>query len=181
MKKIYFTVILLVSGYAGFSQTGKGSWLLGGNIEFASTSTDSGPNGNSTTAFAMNPRIGFFPVKNFAVILNANYASLSFKEDGFGGSSDYSLTIGPLLRYYLPASEKVKFFVGAGVGFGSGSSMTSTEYQFEAGPSFFITKAVALEFNLNYQTSTMKNKMYNVDMKQSQFGMGIGFMVYLGK
>jgi hypothetical protein len=186
MKKFYFSLILLTTVLAGFSQTEKGSVLLGGTIDFTSTSTSQdGMNGghSSATMFSLNPMIGVFPVNNFAVILSTDYVTGSFSENG-NSSNGHTLLIGPLLRYYIPASQSVKFFGGAGVEFGSGESQTSTVYQFQAGPAFFINRNLALEFNVNYQTATIKTQGdFNPqpDTKQSQFGISVGFMVYLGK
>jgi opacity protein-like surface antigen len=190
MKKIYCTLILLTTVMAGFSQTEKGSVLLGGNIDFTSTSKTyeaAYQVHENATSFALNPMIGFFPVNNFAVILNTNYETESSKIEGQNESiSSHTLVIGPLLRYYFPASESVKFFAGAGIGFGSGNDMTSTVYQVQAGPAFYISRNLALEFNVNYQSANNKytssiDPAYNSTVKQSQFGVAVGFMVYLGK
>ncbi|HEY4965546.1 MAG TPA: outer membrane beta-barrel protein [Puia sp.] len=186
MKKIYFSLILLTTVLRGYSQTEAGSVLLGGNISFTSTtSSQDGMYGgqSSSTMFTLNPMIGVFPVNNFAVILNTNYVTGSFSENG-NSSSGHTLLIGPLLRYYFPASQSVKFFGGAGVEFGSGEGETSTIYQFQAGPAFFINRNLALEFNVNYQTGTIKSSgevISQPSTKQSQFGIAVGFMVYLGK
>ena len=177
MKKFYFTSGLFFHLFTGFGQTEKGNWLLGGNISFTSASTTENGNSSSGTLFSLNPKIGVFVVNNFTVILNTEYASTSS-----GGFSDHSLLIGPALRYYFPGSESVKFFAGAGIGFGTATSVTSTAYQFEAGPAFFIRPSVALELNINYQIQDYKSSgAYSNTMKVSQFGIGVGFMIYLGK
>jgi hypothetical protein len=177
MKKIYFTTILMVFALAGFSQTEKGSWLLGGNIAYSSThETETGNSGTYST-FTLNPKIGFFPVNNFAVILNTNYIS-----ESSGNFNDHILSIGPSVRYYFQG-QSVRFFVGSGVGFGSTSDTHNTSFQFEAGPSFFLTPAVALEMNINYQSSSTKyndaDSQFNSNYTQSQFGIGFGFIIYL--
>jgi opacity protein-like surface antigen len=176
MKKIHLTVILMACVFTGFSQAEKGSWLLGGNIQFSSNSQSSGGESNTASLFALNPKIGFFPVNNLAVILNTNYQSASS-----GSFSDHLLLIGPAVRYYVPASESVKFFFGGGVGFGSGEGSTSTAYQFEAGPSFFLSRMVAVELNIGYQTENFHtSNQFESDSKTSTFGIGLGFMIYLG-
>src|SRR5664279_583386 len=160
MKKIYFSLILLTTVLGGYSQTEAGSVLLGGNISFTSTtSSQDGMYGgqSNSTLFTLNPMIGIFPVNNFAVILNTNYVTGSFNENG-NSSSGHTLLIGPLLRYYFPASQSVKFFTGAGIEFGSGNGETSTVCQFQAGPAFFINRNLALEFNINYQIATIKSE-----------------------
>jgi outer membrane protein len=177
MKKIFFSSVLLVFVFTGFCQTQKGSWLLGGNIEYSSISSKENGNGSgSTSVFQFNPKAGLFVVNNFAVILNTTYTSLS--GDGF---SDHNLSIGPAVRYYFPGSEKLKFFVGAGMGFGSSSDTHNTSYQFEAGPAIFITPSVALEVTLNYESATATASQSDYKLTQSKFGGGIGFMIYLGK
>ena len=185
MKKIYFSFILLSAVLTGFSQTEKGSVLLGGTIDFTSTTTKgNGQFGSDSksTLFTLNPMVGIFPVNNFAIILNTAYATGTFNEGG-NSSSGHTLQIGPLFRYYFPASGSVKFFTGAGVGWGSAVGMTSTVYQFQAGPAFYISRILALEFNANYQTANVKysSGMYSTTSKESQFGISVGFMVYLGK
>jgi Outer membrane protein beta-barrel domain len=177
MKKLYFSSILMFLSLAGFSQTSKGNWMLGGNIQFSSNHQTEEGMGGTLSTFSLNPKIGFFPVDNLAVILNTNYLSQSVSE-----SSYHTLLIGPAVRYYIPASETVKFFFGAGMGFGSGNSYTSTAWQFETGPSFFLTPAVAVEMNISYQSENMKGTEQNSSsLKSSVFGVGLGFMVYLGK
>jgi len=180
MKKIYFSSVFLLLVFAGFGQTGKGSWLLGGNIAFSSTTVKENGNSTNSSLFGLNPKIGLFPVNNFAVILNTNYVT----ESGY-----HDLLIGPAVRYYFPGSELVKLFVGGGVGFGSQENAQSTSYQFEAGPAFFIRPSIALELNLYYHTGTTKYDQSgdfppynnNNEFTQSDFGIGLGFMVYLDK
>jgi opacity protein-like surface antigen len=67
------------------------------------------------------------------------------------------------------------------MGFGSTSDSHNTTYQFEAGPAFFITPGVALEATVNYESASFKSDQSDAKMTQSTFGVGIGFMVYLGK
>jgi hypothetical protein len=177
MKKFYFSSILMLLVLTGFCQTEKGNWMLGGNILFSSNHQSDNYNSETLSTFVLNPKIGYFPVNNLAVILNTNYLSQSQ-----GDFSDHSLLIGPSLRYYIPASESVKFFFGTGVGFESGSGFSGTALQFEAGPSFFITRAVAVEMNISYQSESMKSSEQNSStVKSSIFGVGLGFMIYLGK
>ena len=177
MKKFYFASILMFLVLSGFSQTEKGNWMLGGNIQFSSNHQSDNYNSGTLSTFALNPKIGYFPMNNLAIILNTNYLSQSVDQ-----SSYHTLLIGPALRYYVPASESVKFFFGTGVGFGSGNGYTSTAWQFEAGPSIFLSRMVAVEMNINYQTESQKATEQNGGtVKSSLFGVGLGFMIYLGK
>ena len=98
MKKIYFTTILMVLTIAGFSQTEKGSWLLGGNIGYSSNHQSETGSSSTYSIFTLNPKFGFFPVNNFAVILNTDYVS-----ESSGNFNDHNLMIGPAVRYYFPA------------------------------------------------------------------------------
>ncbi len=179
MKRIYFTFIFTVLAIACFSQTEKGSWLLGGNIGYTSSHQSEAGNSSTYGIFTLNPKLGFFPVNNFAVILNTDYVS-----ESSGNYSDHDLMIGPAVRYYFPGSPAVRLFVGTGVGFGSTSDTHSTSYQIEAGPSFFLTPAVALEMNVNYQSTSSKYNSGDPQLPNSytlsQFGIGFGFLVYLG-
>jgi opacity protein-like surface antigen len=176
MKKLFFTSMFLVIVIVGFSQTGKGGWLLGGNLSFSSISQSSDGGSGTSTVFQLTPKVGVFVINNLAVILNTSYTSV-----GSGSFSDHTLSIGPAARYYFKGSEMVKFFAGAGISFGSATGEKSTAYQFEAGPAFFITPSVALELNINYENAKYKDNQYNNTITQSQFGIGIGFMIYLHK
>jgi len=177
MKKFYFSTVFTLLVLTGFCQTEKGNWMMGGNILFSSNHQSNDYGSGTLSTFVLNPKIGYFPINNLAVILNTNYLSQSQ-----GDISDHTLLIGPSIRYYIPASESVKFFFGTGVGFDSGSGYSGTALQFEAGPSFFITRAVAVEMNISYQTESMKNTEQNSGtVKSSIFGVGLGFMIYLGK
>lgn len=168
----------MVLAIAGFSQTEKGSWLLGGNIGYTSSNQSETGGSSSYGIFTLNPKFGFFPVNNLAVILNTDYVS-----ESSGNFSDHSLMIGPAVRYYFPGSPAVRVFVGTGVGFGSTSDTHSTSYQIEAGPSFFLTPAVALEMNVNYQSTSSKYNNGDPQLPNSytlsQIGIGFGFIIYL--
>ncbi len=73
MKKFYFSSILMLLVLTGFSQTEKGNWMLGGNIQFSSNHQSDNYNSGTLSTFALNPKIGYFPMNNLAVILNTNY------------------------------------------------------------------------------------------------------------
>jgi len=180
MKKNLLTALLALLSFAGFSQTESGSWLLGGGIQYSSQTFKVNTYKSTTSTFALTPMIGYFPVNGLAVILNTYYKSIQFSEDGGGESSDHTLAIGPLVRYYFPG-QSVKFFTGLGYSFNSGSGSSGGTWEVQAGPAFFLSHNVALELLLSYQGSTINSAEGDYHATANQFGTGIGFVVYLDK
>ncbi|MBX2930716.1 MAG: outer membrane beta-barrel protein [Chitinophagaceae bacterium] len=162
MKKVFITAIIAVISITANAQTEKSTFLLGGGLSFTSTSFTGG--GGSTSVFTLNPNVGYFFMKNYAIggqlLLNSG-----------GGNTAWSL--GPLIRGYFTDNTKGKPFAQAGIGFGgaSGGGNTSITFQLMGGYALFLNKSIAAEFTGNFQT--VKGATI--------FGFGAGFQIHFAK
>ena len=181
MKKVLFVALFAVSASAAFSQSNinKGDWMVGGDASF--NSNKSGEYKTTTVGFA--PNAGYFFINNFAGGLRVNVASTKETFNSTDATSS-ELSLAPFVRYYfLPASQKVNIFADASFGFGqnkykSGSideKTNFTSYGIKAGPAIFITPATALEINLGYNSSKVKD----ATDRSNNFGVNFGFQIHI--
>jgi hypothetical protein len=184
MKKITLLFTVSVASIMCFSQTEKGSWLLGGNIEFTFSKQEIYNNVTKSTQFEFNPNVGYFIAPNFAIGLEIGLSSIS--EESNGSDEDVSLfSAGPFARYYFNASKNVKILTGAAMGFGKTkgildySKHSVTAWQIEAGPAFFLRPTVALEFLVHYQAVKFKGQDAFYNATNKNFGVGLGLQFYL--
>lgn len=136
-----FTITLLLSFFIlvnyGFSQTEKGTVLLGGSASYLSVDDESLIN--------INPNIGYFVANKFVVGLNANYIN----SDG----ADI-LGLGPYVRGYFLTNEKGSIFAQGGYNYirvgDNNSSQSENGYSLGIGYAVFLNSSIALEFSGNY-------------------------------
>lgn len=180
MKKVLLMATFAVASITGFSQTSKGTWLLGGGAGFSSSKT--GDAKASTVSFS--PNAGYFVMDNFAAGLSLSVTS-GKTNSGAAGEADSKESIssfGPFVRYYFPLAGTTKIFANAGVGFGSTkyddlATMSSTTWALSAGPAFFLNKNTALEVAISYGSTKVKDFTESTNT----FGINVGFQIHLGK
>ncbi len=172
MKRFFITIIL------GFTilqctqaQIEKGYNLLGG----------SGRIGFDSDMFSiyLSPDLGWFIKDRFAVGGN-----LTFYVSDTENYTDFTLSFGPFARYYF-GNSRTKFFVHGGLGITSNTysyNYSGTKekdsdfdlyFDLRAGIAFFITKQVALEAALVYQSYSI------IDEYSGSFGISAGFQIHI--
>lgn len=176
MKKLILSLaIVTIATLTATAQTGKGTWLIGGDAGFTS-SKYSGASGSATTVY-INPDAGYFFADDLAAGAGVNFSSYS---PGGGGSSSTNFTFAPFVRYYfLPLGDNAKLFANGMFGFGStsngnGGSVSSTEWGLSAGPAFFLNEHTALEATLFY--NSLK---YSGSDAYNTFGVAVGFQIHI--
>ncbi len=171
MKKVLLLSVVALVSATSFSQTAKGTWMLGGSAGFESEKANGAT--ASTTTIHVNPNLGYFIGENFAI--GANIGLWSVEKVGS------SFNFGPMARYYFTDMGKsAKLFAHAGMNFGSytptgGSAATTTSWMIAAGPAFFLNKNIALETTLNYSSSKAKGATGS----DNSFGLNVGFQIHL--
>lgn len=180
MKKILFLAVTVMIANASFSQTNKGQFMVGGDINFNSSKQSKGSAG-SVTQFELNPDVGYFFANNFAAGIRGAINSYKMED----ADPDTYFLIGPFARYYfLPSANKTNLFLDAAYGIGSvgsGNKEGINSYSIAAGPAFFLTPNVALEFALGY--SSTGGDAYDaaiVNNRLNSFGLIGGFKIHLG-
>jgi len=163
MKNVFFSLVILLSflNTELIAQTEKGNWLLGGSGSF---------NRNKySSQLQLNPKVGYFIVKNLAVGLDLSYFRLQsvFKDKAYE-----MIGVGTFLRYYFLGNERGKFFTEASYSVSKYISENTWTNYYNAGLgySYFINKNVALEIGANIGQG--KNTPL-------QFGFNFGFQIHL--
>lgn len=193
MKKFTVLAVILFTSAGAFAQFNKGRMLVGGSAEF-STNTAKNRNGGTTTtqgtrtSLSISPDFGYFVIDNLAVgaELGLGLSKWNAKTSNGVDASTTSISFNPFARYYLPIGI---FFQGK---FGLGTAKTTYDENIDdfkyntaslalsAGYVIFLTDNVALEPELGYQTSRIKEDDSNTKDINSGIFMRIGFQIYLG-
>ncbi len=179
MKKLLYSLtMILVFGFAN-AQTDQGTVLLGAssNLGFTSTSIDGSDDNQNNFNFDLG--VAPFVGDHFAFGLNLLVSSSSI-----GDSKTSSTAVGPFTRLYPGVNNS--FFVGVGYAalstkFESSSSFIrdSTDkgglLSFEAGVPIWIGDSLALELSMGYSIGSG-------DLKNTKiFGMAFGFNFFFQK
>lgn len=169
----------LIFSLAATGQITKKNWLMGGAINFTSTSTNYLSVGSGTsTNLHFAPNIGYFFANKFAAGLGVR---IEYNKYTLGSSTssatDYSL--GPFLRYYfLPTENKLNLFAMGSYGYTitKPGNQNANTFSFFAGPVYYLTNSVGLEFSIGYSTTSNSQTLYNHSVL-----LGIGFQIHLEK
>lgn len=181
MKKMLILGAACFLSAAGFAQTEKGKILVGGDASFASSKHSESDLKITTLNF--NPNAGYFFMDNLAGGLRLQLGSETTKFGDFKNKSN-AVAVAPFVRYYfVPLSEKIKLFGDASYSFGSQKEEAEGEeektkysgFTIAAGPAFFLTENTALELNVFYNSTKIKD----VDGRNNIFGVGLGFQIHL--
>ncbi|MCZ8355743.1 MAG: outer membrane beta-barrel protein [Cyclobacteriaceae bacterium] len=123
MKKLIFTIVILITSIFAKAQVSQGSILLGGSFQISTSSDGNGPNAekDKTTELRISPSAGYFLADNIAVGLNAGFFSQNIEAgQNDNESTTTSFNFGPFARYYMPTSgDKFYFMAETGLWFGS--------------------------------------------------------------
>lgn len=193
MKNSLFVLMLLLGAYSSHAQTEKGkfslglsnfgaSGLLSGNSPLVAPSNGLGVafgkvtskvNGQTSGEETNYTTIGvildghYFVVDNLSVGVGANIFTQSVKSDNEKATLTL-LMAGPRIRYFFPASEKMKIFIKGIANFGSSKTKYEgspeseptilTEFGGGAGLAFFPNPHIAINLGLAYDVFSAKNK-----------------------
>lgn len=138
MKKIIICLhtLLAVSFLNAQNQTDKGSFLLGGDVNFSFQNNDNNgatnPYYNNLVRqnnFKINPNIGYFVNKNIALgvelfysnnqqkykTYNTVYDPVFYNYEQLATTNTYGF--GAFVNYYVPVTEKLSFLLNSSIGF----------------------------------------------------------------
>lgn len=156
MKKLYpVLAIVCFLIHLGNAQTEKGTWLLGGNVNFTSS--------NGSSQLNLFPTAGYFLLNNVAGGAQFTYSSIK------GGGTYWSL--GPFGRVYFLGDDKGKLYGTAGLNIGGGTnSKFNTGYQLGAGYAIFLNESIAVDLGM------LLNKVGSAS--KGIFSLGAGFQIH---
>jgi hypothetical protein len=183
MKRVIFILSLLFLTKFIYSQTEKGRLLIGGNLNGYGYFSKTYP-----FSVSLNPNIGIFVKKNFAVGLKTQFgATFSHLSNGF------TMSASPFFRYYFPSTNPLRFFITADVGYYYNHindknfipkySFSSDGFIMGAAPglAYFINENVALETMLRYEFTANRKYFSNVSNDNSRYYLLIGFQIYFNR
>jgi hypothetical protein len=174
MKKYFVlpALFVLLSAAAAWSQTSKGSMLIGGTAAFSMESVGSE---DDVTTISLAPSAAYFVMDRFAV--GGQFELLSSFNDEVTVTA---LGIQPLVRYYFTGSGVVQPFGQAkfnwstikvegfdaepGIGYGLG-----------AGADFFLNEHVAFEAILGFDSF----KLDSSTERSNKFGFTLGVIAFI--
>lgn len=180
MKKAVL-LLLLSHLFISFcnSQISKNSWILGG--EFRLTSQKEELNNQKFVAYSITPAFGYFIADRIAVGLQSDFTKNVITEIPIIRVAQNTNSIGPFARmYFLNETQKANVFGELGYRYtwardeNYGTVYKSNGYTVKAGPSFFVSKNISLEFALGFFHSKDTRNHY----KLNQFQTGLGFKVH---
>lgn len=148
---------------------------------------------SKSTSFNFIPRIGYFEADNFAVGLDVSYAFSKTKEEGYESKQNL-WSVGPFIRYYIPAGKVMPFIEAAGAlgglkletssSWGSGESKLGIfSIGGGAGIAVLLGERATFDVMAGYNSFTLKEKENNDDNERTVYGiLGIkfGFSILLG-
>lgn len=177
MRKVLLILIFLIFKDAN-AQISKKNWLLGGGVSFYSRSM--GSEYAKTFNFDMASNLGYFVVDKLAVGLLPELEFTTYKQANEPRQRVSMFSVGPFLRYYLlPAKNKINLFTEASYQLSrqkltTGAKVHSGTWAFSAGPAFFLTESVSLQFSLSYQVRHTEDDLYPT-VRDIRSGLGFLF------
>jgi hypothetical protein len=165
MKKLLLVVVVSLCAFASANaQIGQGTILVGASSNFGFTNV-SPDGGDSYTKFDLHGKVGYFFIENLTGGIKLDYAKVD-EASAFG--------FGVFGRYYL----NNVIILGASLGtykedYGSFDA-SATTLGLEGGYAAFITDNIAVEPTLNID-------LFSGDIDRTNFGLNVGFTLYLGR
>lgn len=171
--------LLLIINLHGYTQTEKGSFLIGGSGNINWPLRKSG----NFFSFNISPQGGYFVGNNLALGVKPSFSYFQSDSD-FYKNYGVNLGISPFIRYYLGPSQLKLFFQGSlGVAhsaesFNDGISTYASNYNsffqnIGVGLVYFVNENIGLEGLLNYD-HYIKFHSYST----SGISLNLGFQIY---
>ncbi len=174
LTALVVSLTLIFATSASAQITGRGTFMIGGELGLSSSSSTFTANGDSETSsatqFNIAPSIGYFFVNNLAIGVGIDY-TLNTSEDRL----DSDLLFGPFVRYYIPFGDDKALFFEADFGYGNtadrsgtGDNATQSLTQIFAGgigPGFtiFSNDAIGIEALAKYKFGSGSSSITSPD------------------
>jgi hypothetical protein len=181
-KSLVLILSLMLLSISSFAQLQKGNLLLGGNVNFQTSSTESdnlgvaGGNTAKSNSFSISPLVGYFLSDRTVLGLKVDYFSSKTENLIFSGPpavfENDRIGLGPFVRRYFPVKEWVAFYGQAEMNYGSSkyfqtnnsnssseTKIRSVNFAASLGLSFFPTKWMSIDVSAHpLSFSSQKNQ-----------------------
>lgn len=184
MKKLIIIHFLVLTCFAGFSQTVKGTKTIGGGLTYLKT-TEPGylSEEESSSSFEIIPGFGYFVADGFMVGLNIGYSAGKSTSFGFDTNTT-EFSVGPFARYYKHTSnENFAVYGQFSLLYGSGKETDSNDQETKnssmdlavsPGLVYLINEHWAIELGfrgIGYYSSDPDKDADNDDVKTFEIGL----------
>ena len=175
-----FSVILFSNALA--KDIEKGAIEIGGGLDISMSSTDTEANSTvSTDTQTIDITSLYFLQNNIGLGINWLYENSETKSGGTTSEIKTNI-IGPIVKGNFSLNENVSAYLEGGVGvvFLESGSVDADGFAWavETGVSYFITKTVALNAGVHYQSSKVETDNTNIDIDIDGMSFGIGISVF---
>jgi hypothetical protein len=198
MKNWFLVILIACTAVAsGFAQPQKGQWLLGGTLDAANQTFNSStnPNESKLNQFGIEPKVGFFVARKWALGITAGFAQ-SGNKTSLEKSQSRSNSLALFARYYQPVRDKLSIFGElSGISYTTAASSKTAqdgtvENEFKStalrtglfirpGITYFITPRIGIEtgfgslgYGYSASRSTMKRPDETTENKSKGFSGG---------
>ena len=190
-----------------FSQTEKGTFLIGLNtpLSFSSsnekTTTNFGTSENSNSFFTFSPKVGYAVIDNLFLGLDVTLG-FSNNENGVTESNTTNYFISPFVKYYYPLKKDFNLFGEFQYGLGETNSeinnvgivgpslpIANTQefnsdgqnLRLAVGLGYFVTKNFNIELAVAYRNTSFdtESEFNNNSIVINNFGASVGFSLFL--
>ncbi|KYG72472.1 outer membrane beta-barrel protein [Roseivirga echinicomitans] len=186
MKKLIFTMAILLVSTMGFAQIQKGDVQINGNVSFQKVNNA----GTEISSFSLLPKAGVFVSETTSLGGIIGYTSRDFN-----GENSNEFNIGAYARFHKPMVENFYLYLEPSLTFGFGSrevggadaDLNSFDIRLAPGMTYFLSPKFALDMNwgmLNYSKETTKlgnaeteNENYGLNLNMTNVSMGVSFYI----
>ena len=182
-KKVIFAAIACLFSLTVQGQFNTGGFYFSGatqaKLGFESTVGEFGDAQNSI-CFGFTPQAGYY-IRNRLALGGAILMDYE-RFMGEFGYSQYSIVLGPNIRYYLPRDTEMQVFLHGFGGYGFVPDHNLFKIMVGPGINFFLTERVAFEAGLMYayarEWSTISTGFHNVHDVNAMVGISLFFPTF---
>ena len=186
MKKLIFTMAILLVSTMAFAQIQKGNIQITGNVGIQKTNNA----GTETSSFSLLPKAGVFVSETTSLGGIVGYTG-----GKFNGSKSDRFNLGAYARFHKPMVENFYLYLEPSLTFGFGNrevgggdaDINSFDVRLAPGMTYFLSPKFALDMNwgmLNYSKETTKfgnveteNENYGLNLNMSNINLGVSFYI----
>lgn len=194
MKPFIISCFLILS-ISLQAQLDKNTWLVGGNANLYTYTSEFNSQSLSTTSkytsIDLTSSIGYFVKDKFVCGLRPYFSKYKGESSGGGRTNGFKLAVGPFMRYYFLNKEK-PFNILTDISYSFGTNQYRTgNYEngrfntlyLTSGVEFYFNSSVGLEFLIGYkfQDASINNSPAAYTNSFKGFQSSIGFSFHLEK
>lgn len=177
MKKLVFTMAILLVSTIGFAQIQKGDIQITGNVGFSKTETSGG---TEISRITILPKAGFFLSETTSLGGILGYSSVKVS----GITTTDVFNIGAYARFHKSVADNFYLYLEPSLTYGfaggSNSSNDAIDIRLSPGMTYFMSPKFALDMNygmIGYNKDTGGAENYGLNLNMSNITLGASFYI----